>query len=67
MSIIARASDGTARMGCLHDAEALLLEDYVLTPLYTNGTAWELRENLTGACRDARGWFSYSGVTRKTA
>ena len=34
MSIIARASDGTARMGCLHDAEALLLEDYVLT-LYT--------------------------------
>ena len=67
MSIIARASDGTARMGCLHDAEALLLEDYVLTPLYTNGTAWELRENLTGACRDARGWFSFSGVTRKTA
>jgi oligopeptide transport system substrate-binding protein len=54
-------------MGCLHDAEALLLEDYVLTPLYTNGTAWELRENLTGACRDARGWFSFSGVTRKTA
>ncbi len=43
MSIIARASDGTARMGCLHDAEALLLEDYVLTPLYTNGTAWELQ------------------------
>lgn len=62
MSVIARASDGTARMGCLHDAEALLLEDYVLTPLYTTGTAWEMRDRLTGACRDARGWFSFSGV-----
>lgn len=67
MSIIARASDGTARMGCLHDAEALLLEDQVLNPLYTEGTAWELRDNLTGACRDARGWFDFSNVTVKTA
>lgn len=68
MSIIARGVRWAQPVwGCLHDAEALLLEDYVLTPLYTNGTAWELRENLTGACRDARGWFSFSGVTRKTA
>lgn len=67
MSVIARASDGTARMGCLHDAEALLLEDYVLTPLYTTGTAWELRDSLTGACRDARGWFCFSGVTPRSA
>ena len=67
MSIIARASDGTARMGCLHDAEALLLEDQVLNPLYTEGTAWELREGLTGACRDARGWFDFSNVTVQTA
>ena len=66
MSIIARASDAQARMGCLHDAEALLLEDQVLNPLYTQGTAWDLREDLTGACRDARGWFSFTGVTEKT-
>lgn len=67
MSIIAHAADGTARMGCLHDAEALLLEDCALTPLYTQGTGWELRETLTGACRDARGWFNFSGVIPKPA
>ena len=66
MSIIARASDGTARMGCLHDAEALLLEDQVVNPLYTVGTAWELRDGLIGACRDARGWFDFSNVTDGT-
>ena len=37
MAIIASAADGTARMGCLHDAEALLLGDYALSPLYTMG------------------------------
>ena len=67
MSIIARASDSQARMGCLHDAEALLLEDQVLNPLYTQGTAWDLRDHFTGACRDARGWFVFTGVTEKTA
>ena len=67
MSIIAHAADGTARMGCLHDAEALLLEDCALTPLYTQGTDWMLRETLTGACRDARGWFSFSGVIPRSA
>ena len=67
MSIIARAEDGTARIGCLHDAEALLLDDAVLAPLYTVGTAWELRDRYTGICRDARGWFSFSGVTERTA
>lgn len=67
MSIIASAEDGTARIGCLHDAEALLLDDAVLAPLYTVGTAWELRDRYTGICRDARGWFSFSGVTERTA
>ena len=46
MSIIAGAADGTARMGCLHDAEELLLSDYALAPLYTPGVAWEVRETL---------------------
>ena len=66
MAISANASDGTARMGCLHDAEELLLMDYALAPLYVRGTAWEIRDNLTGALRDARGWFSFSGVMTKT-
>ena len=65
MSIIATAPDGVARMGCLHDAELLLLSDCALAPLYSNGTYWQLRETLTGACRDARGWFSFSDVTVK--
>jgi len=67
MSIIAGANDGTARMGCLHDAEALLLGDYALTPLYTKGTDWTLREHLTGSVRDARGWFCFTGVSERSA
>lgn len=67
MKIIASASDGTARMGCLHDAEALLLMNHAMAPLYTKGTAWELRESLTGAFRDPRGWFSFAGVVTRTA
>lgn len=67
MAIIANAADSAARMGCLHDAEDLLISDCVMAPLYTRGTAWELRETLTGACRDARGWFSFANVTAKAA
>ena len=65
MSIIASAADGAARMGCLHDAEVLLLSDYALAPIYTHGVVWEMRPELTGACRDARGWFSFAGVMEK--
>lgn len=65
MAIIANAADGTARMGCLHDAEALLLGDYALSPLYTKGTDWELRDTLTGAVRDARGWFNFANVVTR--
>ena len=66
LSIIAKADDGTARMGCLHDAEVLLLDDAALAPLYTRHTGWTLRDTLTGACRDARGWFCLSGVSIRT-
>ena len=62
LSIIASAQDSTARSGCLHDAEALLLEDGVLAPLYTTVTGWQLRETLTGLWRDGRGWFRFTGV-----
>lgn len=65
MAIIASAADGTARLGCLHDAEALLMDDFALSPLYTMGTAWELRDTLTGAARDARGWFNFSTVVAR--
>ena len=65
MAIIASAPDGEARMGCLHDAEELLVEDYVLAPLYTKGTAWELRDTLLGGFRDSRGWFRFSNVIPK--
>lgn len=65
MTIIAKAADGTARMGCLHDAEALLLGDYAMSPLYTKGTDWELRDTLMGAVRDARGWFCFSNVVKR--
>ena len=63
MSIIASAQDGSARMGCLHDAEDLLLEiDCALSPLYTAGTAWELRDTYLGGFRDPRGWFDFRSV-----
>ena len=65
LSIIAAAQDGTARSGCLHDAEVLLLEDGVVAPLYTTVTGWELRETLTGLWRDGRGWFRFTGVVER--
>lgn len=67
ISIIAGADDGTARMGCLHDAEELLLADMPLIPLYTRITAWKLRDTYTGVCRDPRGWFSFLNVSLWTA
>ena len=66
MAIIASAPDGTARMGCLHDAEELLMDSCVLAPLYTKGTGWEMREALAGGVRDARGWFDFYSVYKKT-
>ncbi len=67
LNVVAGSGDAKARMGCLHDAEALLMMDYVLIPLYTRTTAWTLRDHLTGAFRDPRGWFSFSNVTVRTA
>ena len=66
MSIISTAPDGTARLGCLHDAEELLIDDAPLTPLYTTSTAWDIRDTLTGAFRDQRGWFGFAGVLKRT-
>jgi len=63
LTVIAKANDDTARRGCLHDAESLLLEDCPLTPLYFTGSAYALRQGLTGLCRDARGFYSFASVT----
>ena len=65
LAIIANAPDGTARLGCLHDAEALLMDDNALLPLYTRVTAWTLRESLAGLGRDQRGWFYLADVFEK--
>ena len=67
LAIIASAPDGTARLGCLHDAELLLLEDYALLPLYTRVTAWTLRESFSGLGRDERGWFCLADIYKRTA
>ena len=67
LSVIAGAEDETARLGCLHDAEALLLEEGAVAPLYTTVTAWTLRDSLTGLVRDGRGWFSFVGVVAREA
>lgn len=68
MSIISVAQDNSARMGCLHDAEDLLLEiDCAMAPLYTRGTAWQLRDTLLGGLRDPRGWFDFLGVYPRPA
>lgn len=65
LSIVKVAGDEKARMGCLHDAEVLLLEDYALLPVYTTRSAWLLRSTHTGLCRDPRGWFLFSNITEK--
>ena len=62
LAVIHSASDDNARRGCLHDAESLLLEDVPLTPLYFAGTAYALRDDLTGLLRDARGTFRFTDI-----
>ena len=64
LSVIAGAEEGEARMGCLHDAEALLLEEGAVAPLYTSVTGWTLRDGFSGVLRDARGWFSFAAAGR---
>ena len=39
--------------------------NFACAPIYTKGTAWELRETLTGAFRDPRGWYSFAGVVSR--
>lgn len=63
LTIIDSASDASARLACLHDAESLLLSDAAVSPLFFTGTAWKLRQTYTGVSRDARGWFRLANIS----
>lgn len=53
---VARASENmTARSAFLHDAEALLMEDTALSPLYFDTATYLLRDGLQGICHDHSG------------
>ncbi|MDY3281475.1 peptide ABC transporter substrate-binding protein [Dysosmobacter sp.] len=67
LAVIGKANDDTARRGCLHDAEVLLLGDCPLTPLYFTGTSCQLRPGLLGLCRDARDFYSFAGVVEQAS
>lgn len=60
---IATTAEASGRLGCLHDAEALILEDFALIPLYSTQTGWLLQEGLVGITRDSRGWFNFATIT----
>ena len=62
LKVIRSASDEKARQGCLHDAEALLLDDCPVAPLLFTASAWEARDGLVGILRDGRGFFSFAGA-----
>lgn len=66
LAIAATAAEVSGRIGCLHDAEALILEEYALIPLYSTQSGWLLNESLIGARRDARGWFDFTAVTPRS-
>ena len=56
--------DLTARAAFLHDAEAMLLEDSAVSPLCFSGTAYLLREGLTGVSHDCFGHSYFTAVSR---
>jgi len=56
--------DPAARTAILHDAEALLLEDTALSPLYFGSAAYLLRDTLTGVRCDGRGVPYFTAVTQ---
>ena len=62
LKVIRSASDEKARQGCLHDAEALLLDDCPVAPLLFTASAWEARDGLVGILRDGRGFFSFTSA-----
>ena len=59
MESAAAAVSPEARDAYLHDAEAILLVDAPVIPLYCEGLSWQLREGLTGLYRAPDGVFFF--------
>ena len=57
MESAAAAISPEARDAYLHDAEAILLNDAPVIPLYYEGLSWQLREGLSGLYRAPDGVF----------
>ena len=66
LKVIRSASDEKARQGCLHDAEALLLDSCPVAPLLFSASAWEAREGLVGVLRDGRGFFLFTSAAESS-
>jgi len=65
---VVRASESlAARAAFLHDAEAMMLDDAALSPVYFGGTTHLLRAGLQGVYRDCRGTSYLQAVTHTAA
>ena len=64
MGVAESSRDLSARAAILHDAEALLLDETALSPLYFGGMAYYLDESLTGVRHDLRGNAYFDAATR---
>ena len=64
MKSAAAAIAPEARDAYLHDAEAILLTDAPVIPLYYEGLSWQLREGLSGLYRAPDGVFFLSALSQ---
>ena len=67
LAVIRGAENESARQGCLHDAEQLLIEDSALVPLYVPTSEWALHEDFGGVCQDIMGNFYFGAVAAADA
>ena len=54
-----------ARDAYLHDAEAILLSDGAVLPLFCQGSSFALAEDLIGLCRTAGGVYLFTAVEER--
>ena len=64
MKSAAAAIAPEARDAYLHDAEAILLTDAPVIPLYYEGLSWQLKEGLSGLYRAPDGAFFLSALSQ---
>ena len=67
MESAAAAVSPEARDAYLHDAEAILLNDAPVIPLYYAGLSWQLREGLSGLYRAPDGVFFLYHLSQEQA